>query len=1781
MPLASAPVRGPLRRIIAAVSAALLAFTLVVALPAVAPSEADTAHAAVDTCGINVLFVLDESGSMEGTGETAVRTGFKAFVNELAADAPDSNVGIVEFNTSARKPFGNDWKNVVSDASDLTNYIDDAPGGPSAGYEASGWTNWEDALGDALSFTNANADKPDYVVMITDGNPTTYVTPADAGNPAPVPGSNPVDNATMWEFGSYEAVDEYSSLASIVAGSDTIIGFGAGAAFGGAATQGRLGRIVDTVTTVSPLSNLASQIADLAAELCAPSLSIEKTTNGVDADSPTGPVIPAGDPVTWEYTVTNNGPVTIYDITVTDDDNDGATISCPNGNGSFDLDPGESETCSASSISWYSWTHGQHSNTATAEGSDADQNDVDDTDPSHYQPTLLCPFDAGDDGILLDLFAMDPDNTGGFLLGAGDSFGPLTVNIPAGHYNVSWASYDAHSMHRSPTSPGQPQEQWYLDFPGGTTADTLDLPWADDYIQGSFPGVLSLASDQTQVTVRHGADSGVNSIHAICAVFDPIDPADIGVTKTLITQSDLYDGDLATFEVTVTNGSADESLTVTSLTENIGGADLDLLLDEPGAPVVSNTCDNVFPSTVIAPNGSETCQFSITVDIDMTSATDDRCDDDEKIDVVTGSGVGELTGDETSDDDCEDITINPDPLITVSKTDTGPGTYYDGSEVSFDVSITNNSDTESVTIDTLTDDIGDDVIDLLANPMDSALASNTCNANPTITIAPGGTFECGFSIEVATDMASASHQECPSQDDIVDVVTASGTGDDSDAPVSDDDCETITVNDQPEIEVTKSLDPDGDIYDGSNVTFDVTIENLSSTESVTIDTLTEDFGAGVMDLTSTDGFVSNTCAALGWPLTIPADGDVTCSFTITVDADTYVGTDHDACDNGGLVDVVAASGTGDAGQLPVADDDCEEITIEPDPTITLDKSVGDTFVGPVDPNGQWVPFVVEITNESASEAVQLTALTDEVDGQTFDLLAPDGTYAAIQNNTCNDTLPFTIAADSSDTCTFEVWIDGQTTSASDDRCDVGDVVDVVTGEAIGLESGVADEADDCAEVGVGPDITVLKSTDTPQLPAPGGPVTYEVSVTNNTIHEVTLVSLLDSVDGGTPYDITDDGNVNWTTCDLGVVIAGNDTYECEFNVDVFGDDGETIRDVVTAEACDDAQECDEDDDYEDVTINDVSISVTKSVDPDAVVAKGDVTWTIQVTNDGDWPLHYVSAFDVMAYASETENLTVCEELHRDADLLVDYDDGALDPGDSLYAECVTTLDTTEHGELVENTITVTATEVPVQGPIGAPGLPTTTPVGCDDPELPDHDVCDTDSAQVTLTPPTAEPFAEACLPIIIDDADFNLYVPVIRWDSGNWNTPGDTTYFDPASDTLTLKIWDNTQDPNVDAPAFVYEVPVNSDLLLSAPFVGAPGAPTADRIYSDGTVVGLEWPGYDNEAFDPNTGLDGVVYPGPEYRPIHIQLGYNPQSAIDTVEYPSATTDCEPGGEVTIDKKVYDPTSGLFVDLANLPSSTTFPADVQWQITVTNATEYRIEDVYLTDPTTLECEAAFGAALEAIEPGKDYLNAFESIAFTCDAQIDGIPTINTASTGGNDVWGRAIPEVSDDAAVFQVQASATIGDTVWYDDNDNGVQDGSEAGIANTPVKLTALEGQDVDPVTPGVQTTLTITTDVDGKYLFSGLPDGQYKVEVSLSSVPNDTSLTLRFTTASSFTVDLPDGGSYLDADFGVIADELPTTGLDTDAIVLIAMLLLVAGTIAVLVGRREDDEAGGQQAA
>ncbi|MDX2344555.1 MAG: SdrD B-like domain-containing protein, partial [Acidimicrobiia bacterium] len=137
----------------------------------------------------------------------------------------------------------------------------------------------------------------------------------------------------------------------------------------------------------------------------------------------------------------------------------------------------------------------------------------------------------------------------------------------------------------------------------------------------------------------------------------------------------------------------------------------------------------------------------------------------------------------------------------------------------------------------------------------------------------------------------------------------------------------------------------------------------------------------------------------------------------------------------------------------------------------------------------------------------------------------------------------------------------------------------------------------------------------------------------------------------------------------------------------------------------------------------------------------------------------------------------------------------------------------------------------------------------------------------------------------------------------------------------------------------------------------------------------------------------------------------------------------------------------------------------------------------------------------------------------------------------------------DDAVVTAIaidEASSEIGDYVWYDKDDDEVQDADELPVVGAIVRIT----------NQATSVTSTQTTNDDGKYLFAGLDAGTYVVEILTSSLPDNHALT----TVGTYTVTVLDDESFLDADFGII-EILPVTGMEIETAVLIGLLFLGLG--------------------
>jgi LPXTG-motif cell wall-anchored protein len=264
--------------------------------------------------------------------------------------------------------------------------------------------------------------------------------------------------------------------------------------------------------------------------------------------------------------------------------------------------------------------------------------------------------------------------------------------------------------------------------------------------------------------------------------------------------------------------------------------------------------------------------------------------------------------------------------------------------------------------------------------------------------------------------------------------------------------------------------------------------------------------------------------------------------------------------------------------------------------------------------------------------------------------------------------------------------------------------------------------------------------------------------------------------------------------------------------------------------------------------------------------------------------------------------------------------------------------------------------------------------------------------------------------------------------------------------------------------------------------------------------------------------------------------------------------------------KLVDDLNGGWADTVTYP----FGQDsVTWQVTITNESSRPVLALSLNDVVAPSCEAELDSALELagwwMDGSGGFLPPAESITIECTEDLaPGTPATNTAIATGVDEFGRSVEPVQDSARVLRVAASGTIGDTVWSDENGNGIQDNGEKGIAGARLRLTLPDGS-----------TLETTTNANGLYLFSALPAGTYKVELIMSSLPTPSEGNLKLTTPGLFNVTLGEGQSFLDADFGVVAT-LPDTGLSSDQFAVVGIALVMFGATVLAVTRKREDGPG-----
>lgn len=895
----------------------------------------------------------------------------------------------------------------------------------------------------------------------------------------------------------------------------------------------------------------------------------------------------AGETITYTYTLTNSGNVTLTaPYAVTDDKV--ASLDCSAA--ASPLAPGDSTTCSGSyTTTAADVTAGSVTNTASATAT-FDSN----------------PVASNTANATINLAALSI--TKEVSASAGGPWSD-TVNVNVGdtvYYRITVDNTGSANLTGVTVDDGL--AGCTLSGPSGDTGNDGVLGVGETW---TYACSVALSADTTNTASVDADDSGGNTLtRSDDATVNVINP-DINVVKS-VDNAIIYTGGSVTYTYTVTN-PGDDPLSSVSVSDNAcapvayaGGDDGDSVLevgetwtftcttalaadtintaaaegaDSNGGTVSDADTESVNvinPSLSVAKaassaliNSGDTVTYTITV----ANTGDDPLTNVSVDDGLAGCalsgpsgdtggdsvlGVGEtwtytcsvaLTADTTNTagvtaedslgntvSGSEDEFVDVRPTVTLDKSPNPASLPEPGGVFTYTLTITNTS-SETVTITSLSD----------TNPLSAA-----CNALVGATLGAGAFASCTYTVSQTDVGAYPNTADVEVQDDENNTATDSASA-------------SVAVTDElPGISVDKSADPTSLNEPGGNVTFTVAVTN-SSVESVTLTALSDDVYGDL------DGV--GTCAV---PQTIAAGNTYTCAFTGALSGDP-----GDA-----QTDTVTATAEDNEGNS-TSDTDVATVTIVDVPSsIAVTKTADPTSL---DEPGGSVTFTVRVDNTSAVDSVTITSLTDDVHGN----LNGQGTCI----------LPQTIAAGGFYECSFTATVSGDAGDTETDTATAAGTDD--DGNAVVAEDGATVTINDLPS-----GIAVTKTANPTVVVAPGGSVTFTVRLDNTSaVDSVTITSLIDDTHG----DLNGQG-----ACSVPQTIAAGDFYECTFTATVSGNAGDSETDTVYADGSDDdgfAVEA-SDDATVNITSQQADLSLNKTVDNPNPLYGTNVTFTITVANAG-------------------------------------------------------------------------------------------------------------------------------------------------------------------------------------------------------------------------------------------------------------------------------------------------------------------------------------------------------------------------------------------------------------------------------------------------------------------------------------------------------------------------------------------------------------------------------------
>lgn len=608
-----------------------------------------------DSCELKVTLIVDHSNSIaraDTANPSIMQNAAKNLVDTLAGKL--AQVSIVSFWDTAQTMIPLTPLDTPEDVAAVKTAIDFIQFFTT---DDRGSTNWEAAFKEASLTASITADptKPaDAIIILTDGEPTTYGYPGD----------------DLGEGGEVDQIDIDRGVegANIVKGEDThVIAVGIGGLFDQAQAEQNLQSISGPTPNedyflVADFSLLDATLQTIASRICA--IRLEKTADPVLVDS--------GDPVTYSYLVTNPGDLPVENVNLTDDTCSAIEfVAGDNGDDVLGVDETWEYTCGAS-------LDLDTLNVASVSG-EVDGFPVADRDEAFVdvRPRIdvlktADPLTVLEPGARVQYQVQVTNVT--------QEEATLTsiVDDPLGDLTALSSS----TCDLVPLSPGVPYQCSFSaqvsGLAGDQVTDMVTAVASDDegnLAQDSDTATVEIVAPGLNISVQKANDADQDTI------FRDTEQAPAG-------------GSIVTFQVTVQN-TGDVDARLTHIVDDLHGQDAELISGSSYSP----SCADLI-GTIVVPGGSEDCYFDgVIADMDNLSETDTAA-----VTATDISAVNEVTRSDTSTVTTPDIL----PEIDVTKSADKTLIPETGAEVTFQVRVANLS-SETLTLDSLIDDVFGDL----------------------------------------------------------------------------------------------------------------------------------------------------------------------------------------------------------------------------------------------------------------------------------------------------------------------------------------------------------------------------------------------------------------------------------------------------------------------------------------------------------------------------------------------------------------------------------------------------------------------------------------------------------------------------------------------------------------------------------------------------------------------------------------------------------------------------------------------------------------------------------------------------------------------------------------------------------------------------------------------------------------------------------------------------------------------------------------------------------------